>query len=216
MNTKHFFKKISKEGAVLLAGVALLAGGAYAQKITVKSAGRPASEVFADIMRQSGKNFIYTSDVLKGVKLKVNVKNESLEKTLSKMFSGTNIEYKVRGNNILLVRKPKKVSQVKRTPNDPLQTEPDNIKVGILRDLVVEGSKNQTIKMNSASIGALNLSRSVIARTPTLLGESDVVKTLQFEPGVSPGIEGLAGMYVHGGGVDENLYMLDNIPLYLR
>lgn len=214
MNTRQLIKTLGREGALLLAGMVLFAGGAYAQKITVKSAGRPASEVFADIMRQSGKNFIYTSDVLKGVKLKVNVKNESLEKTLSKMFSGTNIEYKVRGNNILLVRKPKKVSQVKRTPNDPLQTEPDSIKVGILRDLVVEGSKNQTIKMNSASIGALNLSRSVIAHTPTILGESDVVKTLQFEPGVSPGVEGMAGMYVHGGGVDENLYMLDNIPLY--
>ena len=88
------------------------------------------------------------------------------------------------------------------------------LKVGILRDVIVEGSRNQTITMNSANIGALNVSRDMIAKTPVIFGESDVIKTLQFEPGVSGGVEGTAGMYVHGGNVDENLYMLDNIPLY--
>ena len=31
---------------------------------------------------------------------------------------------------------------------------------------------------------------------------------------MSGGVEGTAGLYVHGGNMDENLYMLDNIPLY--
>ena len=50
--------------------------------------------------------------------------------------------------------------------------------------------------------------------TPVLFGEADVVKTLQTQPGVAEGIEGMAGMYVHGGNADENLYMLENVPLY--
>ena len=68
--------------------------------------------------------------------------------------------------------------------------------------------------MNSAEIGSLNLSNEKIRETPVIFGESDVIKTLQLEPGVTSGIEGMANMYAHGGDTDENMYMLDNIPLY--
>ena len=68
--------------------------------------------------------------------------------------------------------------------------------------------------MNSAEIGSINLSNEKIRETPVIFGESDVIKTLQLEPGVTSGIEGMANMYVHGGDTDENMYMLDNIPLY--
>jgi hypothetical protein len=46
------------------------------------------------------------------------------------------------------------------------------------------------------------------------LGESDIIKVLQLQPGVSGGIEGFAGMYVRGGNNDENLYLIDGTPLY--
>ncbi len=186
----------------------------YAQKISVDAVNRPAEEVFADVMRQSGKNFIYSSDILKGLRLNVSVKNKPLKKTLDKMFQNTGIEYKIRGNNIMLVKKKKKEFKPKHSISDPRLKDIDSIKVGILRDVIVEGSRNQTITMNSANIGALNVSRDMIAKTPVIFGESDIIKTLQFEPGVSGGVEATAGMYVHGGNVDENLYMLDNIPLY--
>ncbi|MDE6339262.1 MAG: TonB-dependent receptor, partial [Muribaculaceae bacterium] len=185
-----------------------------AQNITVSSRGRNASEVFAEVMKQSGKNFIYSSDLLKGLKIRVKVKNKPLEYTLDKMFRKTDIEYSIRGNNILLKKSNR--LKVKDYPvyRRRLQADDDTTKVGIFRDLVVEGNPNRTLSMNSANIGALNISSERIAKTPTLLGESDLIKTLQFEPGISAGIEGLAGMYVHGGSSDENLYMLDNIPLY--
>ena len=83
-----------------------------------------------------------------------------------------------------------------------------------LNEVVVTADKNRSLTMESPSIGALNLSRADILATPALLGESDVIKTLQLQPGVSAGVEGLAGMYVHGGNADENLYTLDNVPLY--
>lgn len=196
--------------AALLLGACLTAG---AQKITVSSQGRPAAEVFADIMRQSGKNFVYSSDLLRGVRVDVNVRNQSLKKTLKAMFRGTGIDFKIKGNNILLI--PSAESRLKTTAGDPRAEVPDDsIKVGLLREVVIEGSRNATLSMNSAHIGALNVSRAAIARTPSLFGETDVIKTLQLEPGVNTGIEATAGMYVHGGDTDENLYMLDNIPLY--
>lgn len=84
----------------------------------------------------------------------------------------------------------------------------------MLQEIEVVASPNRTMAVESTGIGSMNLSRQAIKATPVIFGESDVIKTLQLEPGVSPGIEGMAGMYVHGGNSDENLYMLDNIPLY--
>ena len=194
--------------------VLCVAESVYAGKITLKSVDRPAEEVFAEVMRQSGKNFIYSSDILKGLKVRVDVKNKSLGKTLRELFKGTDIEYKIKGDNILLMRRKKEKFVPKRSISDPRLRDTDSIKVGILRDVIVDGSRNKTLAMNSTDIGALNVSKDMIARTPVIFGESDVIKTLQFEPGVSGGVEGTAGLYVHGGNMDENLYMLDNIPLY--
>lgn len=86
--------------------------------------------------------------------------------------------------------------------------------VRVLEDVIVHGSRNENFNMKTHHIGALSLSRGTIARTPTLFGESDIIKTLQLEPGVAGGIEGFAGLYVHGGNSDENMYTLDNVPLY--
>ncbi len=49
---------------------------------------------------------------------------------------------------------------------------------------------------------------------PALLGEVDVLKTLQLLPGVQSGSEGASGLYVRGGGPDQNLILLDGVPLY--
>ena len=53
-----------------------------------------------------------------------------------------------------------------------------------------------------------------VRETPAVLGEPDVLKTLQLLPGVRGGVEGQSGLYVRGGGPDENLVLLDGLPLY--
>ena len=53
-----------------------------------------------------------------------------------------------------------------------------------------------------------------IKRLPALLGEVDVIKALQYMPGVQSGNEGSSGLYVRGGGPDQNLVLLDGVPLY--
>lgn len=83
-----------------------------------------------------------------------------------------------------------------------------------LSEVVVTADRNRIYALETTDVGRLDLSRTDIRNTPTMFGESDIIKTLQLQPGVSAGIEGLAGMYVHGGSSDENLYMLDNVPLY--
>ena len=49
---------------------------------------------------------------------------------------------------------------------------------------------------------------------PALLGEVDVLKALQLLPGVQSGGEGSSGLYVRGGGPDQNLILLDGVPVY--
>jgi hypothetical protein len=53
-----------------------------------------------------------------------------------------------------------------------------------------------------------------IKNIPALLGEKDVFKALQLMPGVQKGSEGSSGLYVRGGGPDQNLIILDDAPVY--
>lgn len=77
---------------------------ATARDITVHASSMPAEKVFSDIMKQSGKNFVYTAGLLKDIKVTVNADNRPLKEVLDNMFSGTDISYKIKGNNIMLFR----------------------------------------------------------------------------------------------------------------
>ena len=45
-------------------------------------------------------------------------------------------------------------------------------------------------------------------------GEADIIRALQLMPGVQGGKEGTSGLYVRGGTPDQNLFLLDDVPLY--
>ncbi len=58
------------------------------------------------------------------------------------------------------------------------------------------------------------ISMQMIESTPVILGEHDILKTLQFMPGIKQGAENTAGFNVRGGGSDQNLILLDGVPVY--
>ena len=66
----------------------------------------------------------------------------------------------------------------------------------------------------SSQMSALDMPVEQLKSVPVLFGEADVIKAIQLLPGVQSGNEGSGGMYVRGGGPDENLFLLDGIPLY--
>ena len=68
---------------------------------------------------------------------------------------------------------------------------------------VVQGQTDQH-EMNRIRLGWM----------PQLLGEPDVVRTLSMLPGVVGGSEGMLGMYVRGGAADQNLVLLDDMPVF--
>ncbi|MDE7407464.1 MAG: TonB-dependent receptor, partial [Muribaculaceae bacterium] len=228
---------------------------------------------------QTGKNFVYPSELLEGVSVTVKADKEPLDRVLNRMFAGTDIVYKMRGRNVMLMRKavhssptPAKVTisgfvrekgsgevlagavvrnregggaavtnangfysltvdagltglTASCTGYQTVIDQPTDITSDKMTDfylvpayamaeLTVTESRNRVMMHESAEVGSMNLTRTTIRSTPVVMGESDVIKTMQLQPGVSAGIEGFAGMYVHGGNTDENMYMIDNIPLY--
>ena len=66
----------------------------------------------------------------------------------------------------------------------------------------------------SSQMSLIKLSPKSIQDIPTLFGEKDVLKVLQLLPGVHSGNEGGTGLYVRGGGPDQNLIILDDAVVY--
>jgi len=59
-----------------------------------------------------------------------------------------------------------------------------------------------------------SLTAAQIESIPAILGEADVIKTLQLLPGAKPGREGFSGLHVRGGNDDQNLIRLDGLTLW--
>lgn len=60
----------------------------------------------------------------------------------------------------------------------------------------------------------INLNGRTMKQFPVLFGETDVMKGLQLLPGVSSGNDGTIGLNIRGGGADQNLILLDDVPVY--
>ncbi len=81
-----------------------------------------------------------------------------------------------------------------------------------LKEAVIVARKESGI--NSTNMGAIEIPMQQMLSAPAIFGETDVLKTIQLMPGVQTGVEGTSGLYVRGGGPDENLMLLDGISLY--
>ena len=81
-----------------------------------------------------------------------------------------------------------------------------------LEEVVVTAERTGDVR--SVQMSALEMQVEKIKSVPVLFGEADVIKALQLMPGVQSGSEGNSGLYVRGGEPDENLFLLDGVPLY--
>jgi len=106
-----------------------------------------------------------------------------------------------------------------KTKTVPLDLK-ENIKLTIdmedesiaLKEVTITGEKNNVNVVQNDLISKINIKE--IQNIPVILGEKDILKTIQLLPGVTPAGEGNAGFYVRGGGVDQNLILLDEAPVY--
>ena len=82
-----------------------------------------------------------------------------------------------------------------------------------LQTVEVVASVNRRIQ-EETQMSKVEIPVEQIKKVPALLGEVDVLKTLQLLPGVQSGGEGQSGLYVRGGSPDQNLVLLDGVPVY--
>lgn len=84
-----------------------------------------------------------------------------------------------------------------------------------MKEVIVSAKEEEEDEnVQSTSMGRVNLPMEQIKILPALLGEVDILKTIQLLPGVSSAGEGSAGFYVRGGGADQNLVLLDEAVVY--
>ncbi|MCX6121200.1 MAG: TonB-dependent receptor [Ignavibacteriales bacterium] len=82
-----------------------------------------------------------------------------------------------------------------------------------LGEVVVSGERSNA-NVTSTEIGVNKLEVKEIESIPVLLGEKDILKTIQLLPGIKSAGEGSTGFYARGGGTDQNLIVLDEAPIY--
>lgn len=82
-----------------------------------------------------------------------------------------------------------------------------------LKTVEVLGTQNTPIESRN-EMSIVSIPMQEIKMLPALGGESDIMKAIQLMPGVQSGSEGSGGLYVRGGSPDQNLIILDDVPLY--
>ena len=103
----------------------------------------------------------------------------------------------------------------------------NDIFLSLKKDTLLNLSLNTTTELEEVSISATNqgiskadvpgfiaLPIKKLDKIPQLMGERDVLKSVQLMPGVQTGSEGSTGMVVWGGNLDQNLILLDGVPVY--
>jgi outer membrane receptor for ferrienterochelin and colicin len=78
--------------------------------------------------------------------------------------------------------------------------------------VIIQGEKSKNTE--STEMGRASFEVETIKKLPALLGEVDILKTIQYLPGIQAAGEGNSGFYVRGGGPDQNLILLDNATIY--
>lgn len=83
-----------------------------------------------------------------------------------------------------------------------------------LDEVVVNADQSGEQFQERSQMSTIEIPIEQIKALPAFLGEVDVLKTLQLLPGVSGGTEGTSGFFVRGGSPDQNLILLDGVPVY--
>jgi hypothetical protein len=83
-----------------------------------------------------------------------------------------------------------------------------------LQEITVSAATHNSRDLASPQMGVERLNIQDTKNMPVLLGERDVIKTIQLLPGIKSAGEGSGGFFVRGGASDQNLILLDEAPVY--
>ncbi len=137
-------------GIIMLACCLQVSATAFGQKITIQKKDMTLREVFRDIRKQSGYNFLYSNKTIAGSgRVSLDVKNAGVPDILDQAFSGKPLIYTIENKVIIIKRKPvlpKLISEI------PLQNEIS----GVVKDSATgEPLVGVTIKVKGTTTGTV-------------------------------------------------------------
>jgi outer membrane receptor for ferrienterochelin and colicin len=91
-----------------------------------------------------------------------------------------------------------------------LSLEPETSSI----DAVTITAEKKDKNIKDATMSTVELPARIIKKIPNLMGEVDIIKSIQLLPGVQSSVEGSSGFYVRGGNSDQNLILLDGATVY--
>ncbi len=91
-----------------------------------------------------------------------------------------------------------------------IELTPDSYEIN---EVVVKGKKDDH-NVKSTEMGTTEIVPKELQAVPVILGEADILKTMQLLPGVSQAGDGNSGYFVRGGNIDQNLILLDEATVY--
>jgi len=98
--------------------------------------------------------------------------------------------------------------------NKNLEMNIELVSANQLSEVVVSSKRQGERVSESVEMSKIDIPINQIKKIPAFMGEKDVLKVLQLMPGVQKGSEGQSGIYVRGGGPDQNLIILDDAVVY--
>ncbi|MBO7491687.1 MAG: TonB-dependent receptor [Bacteroidales bacterium] len=112
--------------------------------------------------------------------------------------------------NYMSYKEQKTVMDLRKSQRYDIDLVPDAI---LGEEVVIKGERTNN-NVESADVGRMEMKIETIKALPALMGEADIIRSIQLLPGVQSGGEGNSGYYVRGGGTDQNLIMLDEATIY--
>jgi hypothetical protein len=86
--------------------------------------------------------------------------------------------------------------------------------VNQLEEVLVSARRQEDYVSRNVQMSQIEIPIAQLKKVPAFFGEKDVLRILQLMPGVQKGTEGQTGLYVRGGGPDQNLIILDDAVVY--
>lgn len=170
--------------------------------LAVKQA--PIEKVLLEVERQSGLRISFESSLLLHVRpVTMDVRDATLSLCLYDLFHGYEIDWIITEKYLILKRK-----------GEVFSSGQDTLRLISLQEFVVNADSLRHAATLTDEPGHEILSGGRIQQIPTFMSQPDLVKSIQQLPGVALGTEGMAGMYVRGGNNDENLFLMDGMPVY--
>jgi len=98
--------------------------------------------------------------------------------------------------------------------SEDISTEIQLSNGAIIEEVVITATNSIVPVHQRTQMSQFTLPIEKLKSIPVILGEEDIMKSMQLLPGVKSGSEGTSGIFVRGGSEDQNLILLDGVPIY--